>query len=736
MSARRIAVGILALFSAACSDDSNGPPTETVAIAIQGGDNQDGAAGSILALPLQVKVTDPANDPVAGVAVIFRPATGTGVTLSDTIVTTGTDGVGGVTVRVGAQLGEYTIARAFVRGEPADSVTFSAEVTQGPTLTSVTPTTVQAGDTVTITGTGFNTVAGGNQVLFGAVRALVTGSTSTEITAVVPPCVSPGTVAVRVEVGTASTAAVNVSYTGSAFALNLAVNEGITVSGGELSDCLRLPGDGAGYLIVPQFATGVSLPMTGFQVGNSASPLISQGAGESLDALVRQSATSAQSRFDLALRAYERTMPTPRLLDITQPPALEALTMNSQRTFRVLCSIEVGESCFQTVTARLKYIGNNVLIYMDNASPTGGFTDQELQAFGNVFDQTLYPIDVQVFGAESDIDNNDRVIMLLTPVVNALVPAADCAQFGSVLGFFFGFDLSSQSSNSNKGEIFYGFVPDPQAQFSCAHSKQTVARVLPGTFIHEFQHMISYNQHVLVRGGSQETDWLNEGLSHLAEELAARHYERKFPPPSGRTNPSQLFPDSAQQFITEQLANSYEYLFDTRQHSLTLFETNECCEGRGASWLFMRYLGDQFDSTVYRRLVQTSLTSVANVENATGRSFTSLMGDFGIAVYVDSLPGVPRSAIPDRYRFTSRNLRYLYDALHRAAGAAFPRPFPIAPAALGHTQQLSSSMEPGTSAYYELSTPPGSGTVSIRFAPAGGTFDPLLQAQVGIFRLR
>ena len=81
-------------------------------------------------------------------------------------------------------------------------------------------------------------------------------------------------------------------------------------------------------------------------------------------------------------------------------------------------------------------------------------------------------------------------------------------------------------------------------------------------------------------------------------------------------------------------------------------------------------------------------------------------------------------------------MRYLYDALFRALPSSFPQPFPIVPTVLGHTQQLSSSMEPGTSSYYELSTPAGSGPVSLRFAPATGTFDPLLQAQVGVFRLR
>jgi hypothetical protein len=218
--------------------------------------------------------------------------------------------------------------------------------------------------------------------------------------------------------------------------------------------------------------------------------------------------------------------------------------------------------------------------------------------------------------------------------------------------------------------------------------------------------------------------------------MVSRHYEEKFPPPSGRTNPSQIFPDSANAFIVEQLANSYDYLAEAKDNSVTLFETGECCEGRGASWLFLRFLGDQFDSTVYKRLVQTKLTSIANVENATGRSFASLFGDFGIAVYVDSLPGVAQAQIPPQYRFVSRNLRFLYDALHRASSSDFPLPFPIVPTPLAHTQQLSTTMEPGTSAYYELSTPPGSGNVSISFGAGSGSFDPLLQAQVGIYRLR
>ena len=40
----------------------------------------------------------------------------------------------------------------------------------------------------------------------------------------------------------------------------------------------------------------------------------------------------------------------------------------------------------------------------------------------------------------------------------------------------------------NNGEVFYGMVPDPSGQKSCAYSRTFVRGILPVTFIHEFQH--------------------------------------------------------------------------------------------------------------------------------------------------------------------------------------------------------------------------------------------------------
>ncbi len=141
-------------------------------------------------------------------------------------------------------------------------------------------------------------------------------------------------------------------------------------------------------------------------------------------------------------------------------------------------------------------------------------------------------------------------------------------------------------SRSNKGEVFYSIVADPTGTLSCAHTTTSVQRLVPVTFVHEFQHMISFNQHVLVRGGDAEVLWLNEGLSHYAEELGGRSY------PSGSPEFSR--------FTIGDLYNAYHYLDSTDTHFLLPTSGIGSLAERGAAWLFVRYLVDQYagDTTV------------------------------------------------------------------------------------------------------------------------------------------
>src|SRR5262249_44450926 len=158
-----------------------------------------------------------------------------------------------------------------------------------------------------------------------------------------------------------------------------------------------------------------------------------------------------------------------------------------------------------------------------------------------------------------------------------------------ILGYFFGLDLLPSQQHSNDGEVFYGLVPDP-GNSSCDISKDFATDFLPPTFIHEFQHMISFNQHVVMRQGVSEITWLNEGLSHFAEELGGRLI------PDAECQPA--FTTCRTQFLGGDVENAYDYLNDPE--SSFLIEpgnsTGTLAE-RGANWLFVRWLADHFALT-------------------------------------------------------------------------------------------------------------------------------------------
>jgi hypothetical protein len=320
------------------------------------------------------------------------------------------------------------------------------------------------------------------------------------------------------------------------------------------------------------------------------------------------------------------------------------------------------------------------------------------------------------------------------------VTSAECSEGGFIAGFFTGFDLASGSADSNQGEVFYTIAPDPAGLSSCAHSVANIESTVPATFLHEVQHLINFSQHVIVHNASvPEEGWLDEGLSIVAEELGSRYYEQKYPPPSGRSNPLQLFPDSSQGFIGGLLADSYRYLLKPDTTTVTLHSDSDLgLAWRGSVWLLTRWLGDLEGETVYKRLESTALTGTANIESATGESFQALFADFGLALYTDSVPGIARSAVPQRDRFASRNLRQLYAALFRAAGPSpdVPRSFPIVVRSIPVNQAVTASMLPGTVSYYRVDTPAGGGPVQLRLAaPNGNALPSSLRPQVAVFRL-
>ena len=479
----------------------------------------------------------------------------------------------------------------------------------------------------------------------------------------------------------------------------------------------------ARYLVVPQYPVQGSAPdSTPFRLTAGSGAI---AVAPSFIETEGGQATS-QGTFDMRLRRIEATLPADAQLS-TGPMRAAAAAPDSVRNFYVLGNLETN--CFVQTQARLKYTGARVYVYEDTGVPSG-FSASEYAKFGTLFDDVLYPIDTAAFGFPSDVDGNGHIIVLLSQKINQLTSRADCQASGAyVAGSFFGYDLTN-GAGSNRSEVFYSVAPDSTAQFSCAHRRSQVETQTPTTFIHEFQHMISYNQHVLMRKGASEVTWLNEGLSHIAEELGSKYYETKYPAPSGRTVATQLFPDSSQGFITPNLRNAYFYLLAPRHKSVTTFAALGTLEERGAAWLFLRWLGDQKGDQIYKQLVETSKRGTDNVTTAAGEPFPALFGDFGIAAYTDSIDGVPRTAVPVRYRFTSRNTRQIFARL-------FPtRPNPISTTQLGCAGAASQTMLQGTSTYFLTGGTAGCSGTSVNMTAADGSALPSsLLPQLAIFRL-
>jgi len=517
---------------------------------------------------------------------------------------------------------------------------------------------------------------------------------------------------------------------------------------------VTLAAGGARYLIVPQFATdAVSNQRVLYSMAAGDLAALSAGPGAfrrsagPAPSLVAAPATRpnyAQISFDRAMLARERrvsvnpfrasaALKAPGQANVTQTlPA-----PGSIRSFQVLNNLTVNS--FTTVHAKLAYVGSDILLYVDTLAPANGFSPTALNSFGVYFDSTLYPIDTTAFGGPSDVDGNARIIMLMSPVVNAMTPSATCATQGYVAGFFDPEDFNSASDpNSNQGEIFYSIVPDSTGTVSCSHSVTSVTATVPSVFMHELQHLINFSQHVVVSNGLEGSSWLDEGLSIISEELGSIYYEQKCPSPACRTNPAQLFPDSSQGFVQSMLGDSYAYALLPDTASITLHSDNELgFAWRGGSWLFARWLGDHAGSGFFKALERGPANGVLDIEQAAGQPFPVLFANFGIALYTDSLPGLARTAAPAANRFVSRNVEQLWARWSVTNGGplgGFPtQPIFLIPVSADTSMQV---MSPGTMTFFRLDTAAGAATATIRFSgPGGASFPASLKPQIAIFRL-
>jgi hypothetical protein len=445
----------------------------------------------------------------------------------------------------------------------------------------------------------------------------------------------------------------------------------------------------------------------------------------------------------LSEREFARQVPVP----LRAPPRVSAaatpVDSGRVRTFKVCNTLSCDPrkpTTLSDVTATALKVGTHIAIFVDNAAPQPGLTDADLNTLRTVFDTRLYETDTLAFGRESDIDNNGMVIVLMSAKVNAMVTQMDCSTTGFVAGYFFGADLITTPpfATGNNGEIFYSIVPDPGATLSCAHPISDVAQLVPVTFVHEFQHMISFNQHFLKRGAFPEDLWLNEGLSHYAEELGGRTY---------------LPADTVSycRHVWGDLTNAGRYL--TAPEGSFLVDTSGIgsIAARGAYWLFVRYLVDQFAtdtsfagaSAFTRKLEQTTLTGVANVSAATGVAFPTLVERWGLTNYVADLPGF---STPSELRYVKWHFRSDFPLLRATCpnprtgtppNPNIPAAFTLVPPVINGSAQVMDTLRAGSGSYYRLQQAAGAPGFTLLFSnSAGGALRTTLVPRLSVIRLQ
>jgi len=302
---------------------------------------------------------------------------------------------------------------------------------------------------------------------------------------------------------------------------------------------------------------------------------------------------------------------------------------------------------YTTVTASLKFNGTHTLLYVDQSTHTSCITDQEVVDLGRSFDEQIYTNNHNYFGSESDLNADGKVAILLTPVVNEMTTPGTATTQGFISGFFNPVDLLSSYVDpavTNGMEIFYALVPDPTNHYGNEFPKEYILEVIRGTLAHEFQHMIMFNYRVIVYGQGylpnyMEELWIDEGLSHIAEDLNG-HYESNIK----RAN-----------------------LFLADPGNVTLIYGGDDLDERGASYLFLRYLGDRYGETIFKSIVQSKETGTVNIGQATGENFKELFADWSAACYLSGL-GITSDS---RFNYSSIDLRGSFDPLF-TTGIAYP----------------------------------------------------------------
>ena len=750
-----VAVFAASLLSAGCgSDGSTGTKGGTPSrIDVTAAPSSPGAAGT-LGGAFSVKVVDAAGAGVAGATVSFS-ATGT-VTVSPATVVTDASGVASTQVALSTTTGSGTL-RATVAGVTAAA---TASVTVIPAATAkivVTPKTLRflnVGETGQITATAqdqFGNDAASGTITYSAVDGTLV---SVDATGLVRVLRQPGTtLVISTSSGKADTTTVTVLAVGASICTGLATAAAMNVGDvqtftGAQYGCLSGATSGAEFAMVTfNSSTDAATPLTVSVTGNGLTTVPSTFRAPASGAVALRSAigsrttaapqldedfhlrlmaqASAQFKGSLSRARAAQRASVARSLIGAGTASYTGIPATSVVGDYVTLNVS-GDICTDPVNhaLRVEAIGTKSVVLSDTLNPTGGFSTADYQRFAARFDTLVYPLDVGAFGAPSDIDGNGRVAILFTRSVNELTPAKSPSFVG---GFFNPRDLfpkidqknpANNCPGSNEGEMFYMLAPDPGGAINGnARATGFVDSLTTGIIAHEFQHLINGSRRVYVNTAAKDFEkvWLNEGLSHIAEELLYYRESGLAPRTNLTDSLVRIINKPTYGFWKSDAASNFSRFLDYLRGpgDNTPYADDDELSTRGATWSFLRYAADHLaatDGAIWQRFDNSVVTGQATLRVALGTNPAPLFRDWAVANYIDDF-GV---STDPRYQHLSWNFRDIYSNTFRNIST-----YPLLVTGLADGVPAALSVRGGSASYLRFALPAGKDGL-FTFASGGG----------------
>jgi hypothetical protein len=526
--------------------------------------------------------------------------------------------------------------------------------------------------------------------------------------------------------------------------VNLAPGEALVVTDPGIVDRLVIPAAAAGTeyeVVVTTMARTLGFSPMELQIGPVTANAAAIGGTSGAEPLPRASSQQAdrltaawragQTAWDLRLRELEAPI-LPQIRSRAAAPAFglfEVPVVGDTMDFAFSCITQDDfPNAPDAVTGIVRVVSSRAVV-VEDTTVSNSFTSAEYADIAANFDDPIYDTDVTYFGAPGDIDQNGgRVVLLYSGGVNQLSESYD---EGFIAGFTCPLDLGSPGGND--AEMFYLMVPDPTGDLTPGAGdgidKEDVLRFTDNTVAHEFQHLINAQTG---NGGAQDI-WINEGLSHLAEEVVAHALYGVGP--GMDLGPDELLGTLQEQEIFRKWHlnnwfNLAQYLMAPPDTAALLnaedpldFNTFRM---RGAAWMFLRYVLDRTEdgtageSTRTQALIQSAASDSRDaVTSVFGIDFNELATDWaGMLVIEDREDVQPEPEL----ELSSYQMRAIYESpvgnvIHPPNGGFGLRPLTRS---LASTSNLDAELFTATGLYVTLSTSANVGRTQLSLVDATG----------------